>query len=107
MLNKRKVEVVEFQKDWVEKFDSEKRLLESIFHEPEVRIDHIGSTSAPGLAAKPIIDILIEVPDLAMVENKNSKLESSGYKVKGENGIEGRRYFQKGGIQRSHQVHVF
>jgi len=107
MSNKRKIEVVEYQESWIEKFESEKNLLERIFRNSGVTIEHIGSTSVPGLAAKPIIDILIEIPNLSMVENKNSELESLGYKVKGENGIEGRRYFQKGANKRSHQVHIF
>lgn len=70
-------------------------------------IHHIGSTSIPGLAAKPIIDILLEVNGLSELDNANTAMERTGYSARGENGIPGRRYFTKGGAQRSHQVHAF
>jgi len=61
----------------------------------------------PGLAAKPIIDILLEVRDLADLDAHNSEMETIGYKPMGEFGILGRRYFPKGGDNRSHQIHAF
>lgn len=72
-----------------------------------VNIEHIGSTAVAGLAAKPIIDILIEVTSLKALDMTNKSMETLGYRIKGENGIAGRRYYQKGGNMRSHHVHAF
>ena len=71
------------------------------------QIHHIGSTSVPGLSAKPVIDILIEVTNLAELDSMNQAMERAGYTVRGENGISNRRYFTKGGNQRSHHIHAF
>ncbi len=71
-----------------------------------VAIHHIGSTAVPGLAAKPIIDILLEV-----ITHDSSDITSalcaSGYQARGENGMPGRRYYTKG-LQgrRTHHVHA-
>jgi GrpB-like predicted nucleotidyltransferase (UPF0157 family) len=61
----------------------------------------------PGLLAKPIIDILLEVQSLDRLDALNSAMESLGYTPKGEFGIPGRRYYPKGGDKRTHHVHAF
>ena len=58
-------------------------------------IDHFGSTSVPGLVAKPIIDILVGVQRIPMSAAKIRALESLGYEYVGEAGIPGRFYFRK------------
>jgi GrpB-like predicted nucleotidyltransferase (UPF0157 family) len=72
-----------------------------------MRIHHIGSTAVPGLAAKPIIDILVEVSSLAEIDATTDGMAELGYEAMGEFGIAGRRYFHKGGNQRTHQIHAF
>jgi GrpB-like predicted nucleotidyltransferase (UPF0157 family) len=59
------------------------------------------------LAAKPIIDILMEVSSLEALDALNGSMQAIGYEPKGEFGISGRRYFPKGGVDRTHQVHAF
>lgn len=56
-------------------------------------LHHIGSTTVPGLVAKPVIDLLGEVADLAAVEAARPALEAAGWRWRGENGAAGRRYF--------------
>jgi GrpB-like predicted nucleotidyltransferase (UPF0157 family) len=74
-----------------------------------VATHHIGSTSIPGIFAKPIIDILVEVADIATVDSCNEAMELAGYVSMGEFGIPGRRYFRKDDANgvRSHYVHAF
>jgi GrpB-like predicted nucleotidyltransferase (UPF0157 family) len=55
-------------------------------------VHHIGSTSVPGLAAKPIIDLLPVVRDVAELDRKRARIEPLGYAWHGEYGIAGRRY---------------
>ena len=103
---KRIIKVVDFNENWASKFQQEKLLLESVLGN-SVKIHHIGSTAVLGVCAKPIIDILLEVESLAWLDSQSAKMEGLGYLVKGEFGIEGRRYFQKSRVQRSHHLHAF
>jgi GrpB-like predicted nucleotidyltransferase (UPF0157 family) len=57
-----------------------------------VTVHHIGSTAVPGLAAKPIIDLMPLVTDLANLDQQCARLEALGYEWHGELGIPGRRY---------------
>ncbi|MGE1209756.1 GNAT family N-acetyltransferase [Bacillus pumilus] len=104
---RRKVEVVEFKKEWHEEFHQEKQQLKQIIQKSWIEGHHIGSTSVEGLAAKPIIDILIEVSHIKEIDRKRESFEHLGYQALGENGIKGRRFFQKGGLNRTHHVHVY
>ena len=106
-LSSRVIEVVDYDLNWKKAFEKERVILSKAIGNNAVKIEHIGSTSVVGLAAKPVIDILIEVTSLNELDISNKNIEALGYLVKGENGIEGRRYFQKGGNQRTHHVHAF
>ncbi|MEE6131986.1 hypothetical protein CHN50_04330 [Priestia aryabhattai] len=103
----REMKVVPYKREWKDQYEVEKQLIEEVFQDEIVDIHHIGSTSVPGLAAKPVIDILIEVKNIAFIHTYNDEMIKRGYECKGENGIEGRRYFQKGGEDRTHHVHMY
>lgn len=103
----RKVIVVPYDEEWKTQFEVEAQALRGIFGEDIITVHHIGSTSVPGLGAKPVIDILPVVPDLTRVDQYNSVMSALGYEAKGENGLPGRRYFQKGGDDRTHHVHIY
>jgi GrpB-like predicted nucleotidyltransferase (UPF0157 family) len=103
----RKVEVVPFNENWFVMFEEEERKINNVFGNAIVAIYHIGSTSIPGMYAKPIIDILVEVKDIESVDNYNEQMSALGYRALGEHGISGRRFFRKGEVERTHHVHVF
>lgn len=95
--------------NWKIAFDAEARLLSAALGKNVVAIHHIGSTSIPGIYAKPVIDILVELRDVADADNRTPEMEALGYEVMGEFGITGRRYFRKddpSGV-RTHQIHAF
>lgn len=101
------VEVIDYQKSWVDRFNAEAAALRNSIAFLNPVIHHIGSTSVYGLSAKPIIDILIEVDDVHSLDDYLKIFEAIGYQGRGENGIPGRRYFEKGENNRTHQVHAF
>ncbi|MFG6117146.1 GrpB family protein [Halobacillus sp. MO56] len=103
----RKVEVVDYNKRWPEEFKKEAESLQDIMGSMLMYIHHIGSTSVAGLSAKPVIDIMPVVKKIEQVDQFNEAMEAIGYEAKGELGIPGRRYFRKGGDDRTHHVHVF
>jgi GrpB-like predicted nucleotidyltransferase (UPF0157 family) len=70
-----------------------------------LRIDHIGSTSVPGLAAKPIIDIQVSVAALDPVAAYGSAFEGAGFHWREENPDRMKRYFREISGPRTH-VHV-
>ncbi|MDJ0333350.1 GrpB family protein [Planococcus sp. S3-L1] len=103
----REVRVLPYDEQWVSLFVKEATKLKGMLGEEIVSIHHFGSTSIPGLQAKPVIDILAIVKEITLVDTYTNQLEGLGYEGKGENGIPGRRYFQKGGDERTHHLHIY
>lgn len=104
----RTIEVVPHDPAWDALFQAERDALRQAFEGEALAIHHIGSTSIPGIKAKPVIDILVEVRDIDRVEDHDEAMTALGYEPKGELGIPGRRFYIKGGEEhRSHHVHVF
>lgn len=104
----REVELVPHNPEWSQLADEEaKQILEQLSI-PVIGIYHIGSTSIPGIKAKPILDFVMEVADLDEVIQLAEALEELGYISKGEYGIPGRQFFTKDtNGERSHHLHVF
>src|SRR5260370_96478 len=71
-----------------------------------LRIDHIGSTSVPGLAAKPVIDLQISVADFEPLDAYRLPLERLGYIFRADNPERTKRYFREGPLQRRVHIHV-
>lgn len=65
---------------WPAVFDIERDRLTRIFGADRVLVEHIGSTAVDGLAAKPIIDVMVGAPDLAIVERHLPDLVAEGYR---------------------------
>ena len=103
----RRIEVVNYRPAWPEEYRREAERLASALGDCLVAAHHIGSTSVPGLAAKPVIDILLEVRDLNELDTHDDAMKALDYEVMGEFGIERRRFYRKGGNQRTHHVHAF
>ena len=97
------VEIVDYDPAWPEAARAEAALIGPAL--AALAVEHVGSTAMPGLAAKPILDLLVGVADLDSVEGRVPAMEDLGYEYRGPNGIQERRYFVKG-RPRTHHVHV-
>ena len=104
----RNIVVVAYNPSWPQMFEQEAAKLAAIFGDELLAIHHIGSTSIPGISAKPVIDMMPIVRDIKKVDAFNAAMIALGYEPKGENHIPGRRYFCKGGDEhRTHHVHTY
>jgi GrpB-like predicted nucleotidyltransferase (UPF0157 family) len=92
-----KVAVVEYNKEWPKLFDQERNLLLTELGKTAVCIEHIGSTSVPGLAARPVIDIMAGLRDFAEADSLVPKVTDLGYTYirEYEDVIPNRRFFRK------------
>ncbi|PLT27998.1 GrpB family protein [Peribacillus deserti] len=98
--------IIPYQLKWPDEFSRTAKVLREALGDKADRIDHIGSTSVPGLAAKPIIDIQISVKDLLELDTFRIPLERAGFLFRVENPERTKRYFREPtGTKRTH-VHV-
>ena len=74
-----RIQVVDHDPAWPRRYRREADRIRSALGERVVRLEHIGSTAVPGLAAKPIIDVLLVVPDPADEPAYLPDLEAAGY----------------------------
>lgn len=100
--------IADYDPAWPEAFARERDAIVAALGEATrsvVAIEHVGSTSVPGLAAKPVIDIAIGVREVADGVPCITPMVALGYECRGEGGVPGRIYFRKG-QPRSHHIHL-
>lgn len=104
-----KVAIAEYRPEWIEMFEVEKKVLQTALGEVPAQIEHVGSTAVSGLAAKPIIDIMVGLEDFSIADRQVPKIEALAYEYikKYEDVMPFRRFFVKeqAGI-RTHQIHM-
>lgn len=81
-VEKVEIKLLDYDPDWPKKFELHAGRIIEALGGSSLRIEHIGSTSVPGLAAKPIIDILVEVQDSADESAYLPQLEAAGYRLR-------------------------
>jgi len=92
-----KVAVIEYNKKWPKLFNQERNLLLKALGKAAICIEHIGSTSVPSLAARPVIDIMAGLRDFADADSLVPKVVDLGYTYirEYENVMPNRRFFRK------------
>src|ERR1700733_5683947 len=83
-----------YQSSWPERFVQESKELKEIFGN-KYQIEHIGSTSVPGMLGKSCIDILVIVDNISEVESYISLMENIGYEYKKDIVMPGAHLFRK------------
>jgi GrpB-like predicted nucleotidyltransferase (UPF0157 family) len=101
------VRVVPYDPAWPELFAAEVARLAPILqsHGVAPRLEHTGSTAVPGLAAKPVLDILAGIHDESERPAAIAALEEGGYIHRGKQGIPGRDFFRRGDPRQYH-IHL-
>jgi GrpB-like predicted nucleotidyltransferase (UPF0157 family) len=74
-----KIHLADYDPAWPTLFEREAERVRAVLGEQVRQIEHVGSTSVPGLMAKPIIDMLLAVPDSADEAGYVPLLERAGY----------------------------
>lgn len=89
----RSVVVIDYDEDWPRRFEQLRARIWTVLADVALRIEHVGSTAVPGLAAKPIIDMTIVVARRDDVPLTIDRLTTLGYRHRGTLGIEDREAF--------------
>lgn len=100
------IEVVDYSETWPRLFADLGGKLRRALGDVALRIDHIGSTSVPGLAAKPIIDVQISVADFEPLDSFRVPLCDLGFIYRSDNPERTKRYFREPVGQRRTHIHV-
>ena len=99
------VRVVPYDPEWPGLFAAEARRLTLALSPWPIALEHTGSTSVPGLDAKPILDILAGVAEGQSFDPYITGLVGAGYIHRGEQGIPGREFFRRGD-PRAYHIHL-
>jgi len=100
--------LVAYSDEWPRFFAMEKQALASAFGQLPHVIEHIGSTSVPGMRAKPILDLMVGITRLDDFTQYQPALETSGYDFVPHAAIPGHHIFARGrdSTERTHILHV-
>ena len=105
-VEKREIEIGPYDPHWPEVFQSQATIIGNALGSAAMRIEHIGSTSVPGLGAKPIVDILLVVEDSAAESSYRTQMEQAGYQLRvREPAFDEHRMFRT--QERDVHIHVF
>ena len=75
------IRLAEYDSQWPHKYQQEAKRIRTALGPRALRIEHVGSTSIPGLVAKPIIDIVLEIADSGNEREYAPALEAAGYRL--------------------------
>lgn len=81
-VEKREIVIVDYDGSWPQKYEEHAKAIRNVLLDRLLMIEHVGSTSVPGLAAKPIIDIDVIVADSSDEAAYLPLLEAAGYELR-------------------------
>lgn len=86
------IHVVAYDKEWPARFASWRKVISDALERVALRMEHVGSTSVPGLAAKPIVDVQVSVADIADEQSYVPPLERVGVQLRSRDNLH--RFFR-------------
>jgi GrpB-like predicted nucleotidyltransferase (UPF0157 family) len=102
----RRIRIAEYDPEWPAAFDRLRSRIEPALKGMAHRIEHIGSTAVPGLAAKPIIDLDVIVPAAEHAAGAITRLAKLGYVHEGDLGVPGREAFRAPDVHPKHHLYL-
>ena len=104
----RNIVVVPYDPEWPHRFEHESEALVRAVGDLLLEVRHVGSTAVPGMPAKPVIDILLVVRDLARLDERSPAMRSLGYEPEGALFVPDSRFLSKGPPDgRTHHLHAY
>jgi GrpB-like predicted nucleotidyltransferase (UPF0157 family) len=98
--------VVDYDPNWPQVFEQLRSRIWPAVRDIATAIHHVGSTAVPGLAAKPIVDMSVEVPAPGDVSAGIARLAGLGYVHRGNLGVEGREAFRAPAVLPAHHLYL-
>jgi len=99
------VTIVDYDARWPQLFERARAEINEALGQSILAVHHVGSTSVPGLCAKPVLDILVSVPHLETVLELVAKIERIGYEFRPDEDIPDRLFFRRRiGTMRTHHL---
>jgi GrpB-like predicted nucleotidyltransferase (UPF0157 family) len=101
------IRIVDHDPEWPRLAQDELGRVADALGATAVRLEHVGSTSVPGLGAKPIIDMQVSVVDIERMDDYVGPLEALGYLFAPDPAFPDYHYFAKPHVRpRSHHLHI-
>jgi GrpB-like predicted nucleotidyltransferase (UPF0157 family) len=97
---------VDYDQSWPEEFEMLKARALAALGELALRVEHVGSTAVPGLAAKPVVDLYVVIDRADSLPAAISRVEKIGYVHEGELGVPGRAGFAWPPGERRHHLYL-
>lgn len=105
-IEKREITIRDYDPGWQKIFCRHSKVIRDALGDVALRIEHVGSTAVPGLAAKPIVDMLLIVADSSDEASYLSRMEKAGYRLRvREPEFQQHRMFRTPGLDV--HIHVF
>lgn len=103
----KQIRVVPYDPQWPRNFEAIRKEIQEILGELAVAVHHVGSTSVPGMSAKPIIDLDVEIPNRFVFPEVCDLLAAAGYQHEGDLGIRDREAFRYEGKNHLQKHHLY
>jgi len=100
------IRVVAYDADWPLRFQTLAARVRSLLGARVARVEHIGSTAVPALAAKPILDVDVVVRAAADLKPSIRQLEKAGYRYEGDLGVAGREALRRPPDSEPHHLYL-
>lgn len=94
------IQIVPYDPTWPKQYEQEVKLLAGVFTSDRLRaLEHFGSTSVPGMRAKPVLDILVGLDSCSLTSQEKEALQRLGYEYIGKVVLKDRIYLRKRGMR--------
>jgi GrpB-like predicted nucleotidyltransferase (UPF0157 family) len=95
-----------YSSEWPRKFADVADTVRPLLGDEIIELEHVGSTSIPGMPSKPQIDVLVVVKDLSVMPQYYDVMQEHGYTARGDYTNEGEEYYTKDTAEGNREVSI-